>query len=238
MCDADALSLQPNTFQLVIAYDPSRYQTFVMYIYKELGWDHQYFVRVSMIGYFSYKYTDENALQLAPSGKSTAFRMHERYGNKGEYICLFVYVSLSVFSCVRLSVCPSVRLSVCPSARLSVCPSVCLSVCPSVRLYVCPSVRLSVCPSVRLSVCPSVRLSVCPSVRLSVCPSVRLSVCPSVRLSVCPSVSPANQLASLSVNFSLPYVSFPILPLPSSSCISLSHPSPHSSFLVHMRVFM
>ncbi|KAK2172014.1 hypothetical protein NP493_1002g01061 [Ridgeia piscesae] len=74
----------PNTFQLVIAYDPSRYQTFVMYIYKELGWDHQYFVRVSMIGYFSYKYTDENALQLAPSGKSTAFRMHERYGNKGE----------------------------------------------------------------------------------------------------------------------------------------------------------
>ena len=164
VCDVDALSLQPNTFQLVIAYDPSRYQTFVMYIYKELGWDHQYFVRDSMIGYFSYKYTDENALQLAPSGKSTAFRMHERYGNKGEYICIFVYVSLSVFSCVRLSVGPSVRMSVCPSVRLSFCPSVRLSVCPSVRLSVCPSVRLSVCPSVRLSVCQSgqpARQSIC-----------------------------------------------------------------------------
>ncbi|KAI0239923.1 Mucin-like protein [Lamellibrachia satsuma] len=74
----------PNTFQLVIAYDPSRYQTFATYIYKDMGWDDEYKIRRSMIGYLSYKYTDEESLQLAPSMKSTAFRLNTRIGNTGD----------------------------------------------------------------------------------------------------------------------------------------------------------
>ncbi|KAI0231036.1 Mucin-like protein, partial [Lamellibrachia satsuma] len=73
----------PNTFQLVIAYDPSRYQTFATYIYKDIGWDNEYTIRHSMIGYFSYKYSVDESLQLAPSMKSTAFRLHTRIGNIG-----------------------------------------------------------------------------------------------------------------------------------------------------------
>ena len=85
--------LQPNTFQLVIAYDASRYQTFAMYIYKDMGWDNRITTRRSMIGYLSYKYTEEESLQLAPSMKSTAFRLHTRIGNKGLSNHLRVIVS-------------------------------------------------------------------------------------------------------------------------------------------------
>ncbi|KAI0210407.1 Mucin-like protein [Lamellibrachia satsuma] len=74
----------PNTFQLVIAYDASRYQTFATYIYKDMGWDDKYTIRRSMIGYLSYKQNEENFKQLAPSMKSTAFRLHTRIGNTGE----------------------------------------------------------------------------------------------------------------------------------------------------------
>ena len=79
----DDFSLQPNTFQLVIAYDPSRYLTFLTYVYKTMRWDTESKVRRSMIGYFSYKYTQEESLQLAPSMKSTAFRLDTRTGNTG-----------------------------------------------------------------------------------------------------------------------------------------------------------
>ena len=78
-----SLFLQPNTFQLVIAYDPSRYQTFGMYIYKDMGWDNWFTSRRSMIGYFSYKHSEKESLQLAPSMKPTAFRMDTRIGNTG-----------------------------------------------------------------------------------------------------------------------------------------------------------
>ncbi|KAI0233186.1 Mucin-like protein [Lamellibrachia satsuma] len=74
----------PSTFQLVIAYDPSRYLTFVMYIYKDMGWDNEYKIRRSVIGYFSYKYKHQEALQLAASMKSTAFRLNTKIGNTGE----------------------------------------------------------------------------------------------------------------------------------------------------------
>ncbi|KAK2149526.1 hypothetical protein NP493_2972g00000 [Ridgeia piscesae] len=75
----------PNTFQLVIAYDPSRYQTFAMYHYMDMGWDNEYTRRRSMIGYISYKYTQEESLELARSMKRTAFRMQNLIGNTGEY---------------------------------------------------------------------------------------------------------------------------------------------------------
>ena len=75
--------LQPNTFQLVIAYDASRYQTFAMYIYEDMGWDNVFTLRRSMIGYFTYKHTKKESLQLAPSMKPTAFRMDTRIGNTG-----------------------------------------------------------------------------------------------------------------------------------------------------------
>ena len=84
-------SPQPNTFQLVIAYDPSRFQTFVMYHYMDLGWDSERTLRRSMIGYFSYKYEQEDSLQLAPSMKQTAFRMQNRKGNTGRCNKLSIY---------------------------------------------------------------------------------------------------------------------------------------------------
>ena len=76
-------SLQTNTFQLIIAYDPSRYQTHVMHIYMDMGWDNEYIERRSMIGYVALKSTEEKSLQLAPSMKSTAFRLGTRLGNTG-----------------------------------------------------------------------------------------------------------------------------------------------------------
>ncbi|KAK2178079.1 hypothetical protein NP493_563g01019 [Ridgeia piscesae] len=79
---------KPNTFQLVVAYDPSRYQTFVMFIYKDLGWDTDVTLRRSMMGYFSHKYTEEEQNDLPSSMKSTAFRLHTKRGNTGKYsIC-------------------------------------------------------------------------------------------------------------------------------------------------------
>ena len=76
-------SLQPNTFQLIIAYDPSRYQTYVLHIYLDMGWNNEYIERRSMIGYVSLKSMEEKSLHLAPSMKSTAFRLHSRFGNTG-----------------------------------------------------------------------------------------------------------------------------------------------------------
>ena len=93
---------QPNTFQLVVAYDPSRYQTFTQYVYMDMGWDHEYLVRRSMIGHLSYKQEQHESLQLAPSMKSTAFTLDTRYGNTGEcvllyLICLFYTFVVIVF---------------------------------------------------------------------------------------------------------------------------------------------
>ncbi|KAK2175059.1 hypothetical protein NP493_751g01026 [Ridgeia piscesae] len=75
---------RPNTFQLVVAYDPSRYQTFTQYVYVDMSWDHEYLVRRSMIGHLSYKQEQHESLQLAPSMKSTAFTLDTRYGNTGD----------------------------------------------------------------------------------------------------------------------------------------------------------
>ena len=75
---------QPNTFQLVVAYDPLRYQTFMMYVYPAMGWDVLYYLRPSSIGYMSYVRNEEKSLQLAPSMKASAFRLHDQVGNAGE----------------------------------------------------------------------------------------------------------------------------------------------------------
>ncbi|KAK2161673.1 hypothetical protein NP493_1565g00035 [Ridgeia piscesae] len=80
----DKARVKTNTFQLIIAYDPSRYQTYVMHIYLDMGWNNEYIKRRSMIGYVSLKSAEEKSLQLAPSMKSTAFRLHSRLGNIGE----------------------------------------------------------------------------------------------------------------------------------------------------------
>ncbi|KAK2167799.1 hypothetical protein NP493_1260g00002 [Ridgeia piscesae] len=73
-----------NTFQLIIAYDPFRYQTYVMHIYLDMGWNNEYIDRRSMIGYVMLKSTEVKSQQLAASMKSTAFRLHSRRGNTGE----------------------------------------------------------------------------------------------------------------------------------------------------------
>ncbi|KAK2190863.1 hypothetical protein NP493_66g06040 [Ridgeia piscesae] len=74
---------QPNTFQLVVAYDPLRYQTFIMYVYQAMGWDVLYYLRPSSIGYMSYVRKEDKSLQLAPSMRATAFRLHDQVGNIG-----------------------------------------------------------------------------------------------------------------------------------------------------------
>ena len=81
--DIPVFSPQPNTYQLIIAYDASRYETFAMYHYMDMGWDNEYTLRRSMIGYLSYKDNQEQSRQLAPSMKRTAFRMQNRMGNTG-----------------------------------------------------------------------------------------------------------------------------------------------------------
>ncbi|KAK2180866.1 hypothetical protein NP493_421g00002 [Ridgeia piscesae] len=81
---SSSLNDHPNTFQLVIAYDPSRYKTYVTYVYLEMGWDTEYTIRRCMIGYLAQKYTEEKTLQLAPSMKTTGFTLHTRLGNTGE----------------------------------------------------------------------------------------------------------------------------------------------------------
>ena len=64
-----------------------------MYIYKDMGWDDEYMIRRSMIGHLSYKHNEEESLQLAPSMKSTAFRLHTRAGNTGLFLLYFFHVS-------------------------------------------------------------------------------------------------------------------------------------------------
>ena len=75
------------------------------------------------------------------------------------YVCLSLFLCLSVRLSVRPSVCLSVRLSVCLSVRLSVCLSlfylfVCLSLCFSVSVSAC----LSVCVLVSLPFSPRLHL--------------------------------------------------------------------------------
>ena len=110
----DDSSFQPNTFQLVIAYDPSRYKTYVTYHYLAMGWDNEYTLRRSMIGYLSQKYREKKTLQLAPSMKSTSFRLHKQLGNTGKP---HSYLS-TVCACARACVCVRVCASVC--ARVDV----------------------------------------------------------------------------------------------------------------------
>ena len=54
----------------------------------DMGWDHEYLVRRSMIGHLSYKQQQQEPLQLAPSMKSTAFTLDTRDGNTGECVLL------------------------------------------------------------------------------------------------------------------------------------------------------
>ena len=90
------VSLQPNTFQLVIAFDPSRYQTFTQYVYMDMGWDHEYTARRSMIGHLSYKQEQEESLALAASMTWMAFTLNTRDGNTGEWFLLHC-IQLTLF---------------------------------------------------------------------------------------------------------------------------------------------
>ena len=89
---------QPNTFQLVIAYDPSRYQTFIENIYIDMRWDHTYLIRPSMIGHLSYKEDQHDKFQFAHSMKSTAFRLHQQPGNTGEFLVFLLFPVFRVLS--------------------------------------------------------------------------------------------------------------------------------------------
>ena len=75
---------QPNTFQLVIVYDASRWSTFVIFSYEKTGWDTAFTTRGSMIGYYVTQYGKENTEALGVSGKPISFRMALIKGNTGK----------------------------------------------------------------------------------------------------------------------------------------------------------
>ncbi|KAK2173006.1 hypothetical protein NP493_911g00016 [Ridgeia piscesae] len=54
-----------------------------MHIYLDMGWNNEYIDQRSMIGYLSLKSTEVNSLLVAPSLKSTAFRLDTLLGNTG-----------------------------------------------------------------------------------------------------------------------------------------------------------
>ena len=77
-------TLQSNTFQLVVATDGFTQATFVMYLYGELGWDRQHYVRPTMIGHYSTHRGRKLTFQHAYSNTGNGFRMHELVGNRGK----------------------------------------------------------------------------------------------------------------------------------------------------------
>ena len=79
-----ALSFQPNTFQLVLIYDPARWIMSVMYLYETTGWNRYWVVRDSQIGFYVTERGRDDSRALAQSGKSSAFEMAETVGNTGE----------------------------------------------------------------------------------------------------------------------------------------------------------
>ncbi|KAI0230808.1 hypothetical protein LSAT2_018833 [Lamellibrachia satsuma] len=93
---------QPNTFQLVLIYDPARWITSVMFLYEKTGWDRYWMVRDSQIGFYVTENGREDSRALAQSGKSSAFEMAEIVGNT-------VAISVSQGLCPDQSLMPSFR---------------------------------------------------------------------------------------------------------------------------------
>ncbi|KAK2167442.1 hypothetical protein NP493_1275g00055 [Ridgeia piscesae] len=75
---------QPNTFQMVLIFDPARWITSVMFLYEKTGWDRYWMVRDSQIGFYVTQRNREDSRALAQSGKSSAFEMAESVGNTGK----------------------------------------------------------------------------------------------------------------------------------------------------------
>ncbi|KAK2167507.1 hypothetical protein NP493_1273g01022 [Ridgeia piscesae] len=75
---------QPNTFQMVLIFDPARWITSVMFLYEKTGWDRYWMVRDSQIGFYVTRKYKEDSRALAQSGKSSAFEMAEIVGNTGK----------------------------------------------------------------------------------------------------------------------------------------------------------
>ena len=79
---------QPNTFQLVLISDASRWSTFVIFSYEKTGWDTVLTTRDSMIGYYATQYKAEHSEVLGVSGKRMSFRLASLKGNTGELLAL------------------------------------------------------------------------------------------------------------------------------------------------------
>ena len=82
------LWFQPNTFQMVLIFDPARWITSVMFLYEKTGWDRYWMVRDSQIGFYVTQRNREDSRALAQSGKSSAFEMAESVGNTGKWTWL------------------------------------------------------------------------------------------------------------------------------------------------------
>jgi len=80
------LCLQPNTFQLVLISDASRWSTFVIHSYEKTGWDTALTTRDSMIGHYTTQYNAEHSDVLGVSGKPMSFRLASLKGNTGEIL--------------------------------------------------------------------------------------------------------------------------------------------------------
>ncbi|KAK2157058.1 hypothetical protein NP493_1917g00000 [Ridgeia piscesae] len=74
----------PNTFQLVLISDASRWSTFVIFSYEKTGWDTALTTRDSMIGHYTTQYNAEHSDVLGVSGKPMSFRLASLKGNTGE----------------------------------------------------------------------------------------------------------------------------------------------------------
>ena len=84
------MCFQPNTFQLVIISDASRWSTFVIFSYEKTGWDTVMTTRDSMIVYYTTQYGVKHSEALGVSGKSISFRMATLKGNTGESLLLML----------------------------------------------------------------------------------------------------------------------------------------------------
>jgi len=106
---------QPNTFQLVLIYDPGQWHMSVMFLYEKTGWDRYWMVRDSLIGFCVTEKDQQQHRALAQSGKSSAFEMADVIGNTSKailftfrykisqyiryiYVCVFIEYILKLYS--------------------------------------------------------------------------------------------------------------------------------------------
>ena len=98
--------LQPNTFQLVLIYDPGQWRLSAMFLYEKTGWDRYYMLRDSQIGFYARQSPMEETRTLAQSGRESAFEMAQIVGNTGMWLfCMIAFNKhVTVVLCIAVQV--------------------------------------------------------------------------------------------------------------------------------------